>query len=92
MAKPTGLVLTDWRGNEYGVGDTIVYATSQSSTVTMNEAEVVEIIPTPDKRQPAKLKVRVTNSTSGWRLTRASAKEKLTTLTSVERVTKMEKP
>jgi hypothetical protein len=35
--------IMDWRGNTIKVGSTVVYATAQSSSITMKEGTVVEI-------------------------------------------------
>lgn len=35
--------LTDWRGNEYGVGDTILYARMSGRSCEISEATVVDI-------------------------------------------------
>lgn len=35
--------LTDWRGNEYGPGDRVIYAAMSGRCVTMVEADVIEI-------------------------------------------------
>lgn len=52
--------LTDWRGNEYGVGDLIVYATSGgSSGAFITEAEVLAIEEYPDWREIMHLRLLV---------------------------------
>lgn len=35
--------LTDWQGNEYGIGDTIVYPVMSGRSVTMQQATVLDI-------------------------------------------------
>lgn len=35
--------LTDWRGNEYGVGDTVLYARMSGRSCEISEATVVDI-------------------------------------------------
>lgn len=70
------LYLTDWRGNDYTVGDKVLYATSSGSTCFMNEGIVLEIIPyegekwnyttkTKDLITLHKVKVRKLRETSG---------------------------
>lgn len=41
--------MKDWRGVEIQIGDTVVYPTTQSSSLTMNEAIVDEVTEGPDK-------------------------------------------
>lgn len=50
---------TDWRGNIYWVGDTIIYPTTQSSTCTIHEATVLEI-------EETRIRVRPTGSASSY--------------------------
>ena len=72
--------LTDWRDNEYGVGDTILYATSSSGSVTMHEGTVLNIYEkekytwrtesekeTLVKVQPTKQAGAYSTSTTAWR-------------------------
>lgn len=69
--------LTDWRGNEYGVGDIVLYATSQSSSVEMHEGTVLEIAEkkhswkdeytTVLKVQPTKSASSYSTKTTAWR-------------------------
>lgn len=64
--------LTDWRGNSYGVGDLIVYATRQSSNQHLTTARVLEIIPGEPgswsyAKQTASLRV-MPEQTSGYSL------------------------
>jgi hypothetical protein len=35
--------LTDWRGNEYGVGDTVIYPRQSGRSVEVKEAVVLDI-------------------------------------------------
>lgn len=35
--------LTDWRGNEYGIGDTVLYPRTSGRSVEMSEATVADI-------------------------------------------------
>jgi hypothetical protein len=61
--------LTDWRGNEFGVGDIIIYSTVSGSSPVATEAEVVEIEPREKNwKTPSgvRLKVRPIRTT-GWR-------------------------
>lgn len=43
---------TDWRGNEYGVGSKVIYATTQSSSCTMHEAIVLDVEDTRIRVKP----------------------------------------
>lgn len=81
--------ITDWRGNEYGVGDTILYPRQSGHSVEIAEG-VVEMIfqsaPTYNSR-PGGLTVRVT-------ITRASrfkmySARKHSDITIIENITKV---
>lgn len=39
------MYLTDWRGNDYTVGDHVLYPVSHGSNCSINEAVVLEFIP-----------------------------------------------
>lgn len=61
--------MKDWRGNDVEIGSTVVYAVSFSSSVTMVEAEVVEInedfVNAYGRKEPY-LKVRRLREASGY--------------------------
>lgn len=89
--------IVDWRGNEYAVGDIVVYPTGQGTQITMNEAMVVEIIDyeTALGKNAVKLKVRTfrkadnygVRSPGGGRFT--WEKWGVSTLTNIVRVMKV---
>lgn len=89
------MTFIDWRGQEISVGDTIVYPGRASSSLWMNEATVLEINVVEDERWNwqtkekyivlrTELKVQCTNG-SGYH----KGNEKPSTITAVERVTKV---
>lgn len=83
--------LVDWRGNEIEVGDTIVYATSASSVVTMHEAVVDEIFE-GDRgygRKGVNIKATPVRTSRPWRNRQGEYKQ--VTLKAVERVMLLEK-
>ena len=51
--------MKDWRGNEYDVGDTIIYPAAFGDTLEMAEAEVVGFVTKDDYRGNPQTKVRV---------------------------------
>lgn len=101
------MYLTDWRGNDYTVGDHVLYATSSGSTCFMNEGVVLEIIPyeaetwnyttkTNDIKIQHKVKVqKLRESEYGNQPIRTvplKGTNKASTLTNIGRITKVEKP
>jgi hypothetical protein len=99
------LYLTDWRGNDYTVGDHVLYATSSGSTCYMNEGLVLEIIPyekekwnyttkTKDLHLYHKVKVQKVRETGGYdnqpvQTVPLKGTAKASTLTNIGRITKV---
>lgn len=80
--------LTDWRGNEYGIGDTILYPVSRgSSSAYLNEGTVLEYVPAEGEGyfdKGASLRVRPTRSS------RFGTPSRVVTLTNFSSITAVE--
>lgn len=88
--------ITDWRGNKIKEGDTVLYGTSQSNSVSINEGRVEAIIDVPAKYgggMSVKMKIRQLRSspyTSKVVPYMNPTHAKVVTISAIERVTKLE--
>lgn len=86
--------LTDWRGTPVDVGDIVVYASRQSSSIWMNEGEVVSIdwVETNWGRKEWKVGVKGTReSRRSWSNVKSREKTGKTVYPSTDRLTVIEK-
>lgn len=82
--------LTDWRGTVYGVGDKVLWATAQSSSLTMHEG-IVEAKHSWRDETSTKLKVRPTHQATSYGDSKLNQEfVKIVTLSVLSRVTALE--
>lgn len=99
------MYLTDWRGNDYTVGDHVIYPTTYGSNASINEGIILEFIPydkvvrvngnstieTHYKVKVQKVREESGHSRSG-RIVPLSGTGKPSTLTVISRITKVDTP